>query len=85
MYLYLCVLLHWCWYYYELRFNASMFQDLLRSGVRECAFVFIKFFNWMHCFFSMIFRSDFARLNFYGFYSVVLEKDDVLISVASIR
>ncbi|XP_062169388.1 increased DNA methylation 1 isoform X3 [Alnus glutinosa] len=29
--------------------------------------------------------SDFARLNFYGFYSVVLEKDDVLISVASIR
>lgn len=41
--------------------------------------------NWLHCFFSMIFRSDFARLNFYGFYSVVLEKDDVLISVASIR
>ncbi|KAG7957101.1 hypothetical protein I3843_11G157300 [Carya illinoinensis] len=30
-------------------------------------------------------RSDFARLNFYGFYSVVLEKDGVLISVASIR
>ncbi|KAG2681711.1 hypothetical protein I3760_11G156700 [Carya illinoinensis] len=29
--------------------------------------------------------SDFARLNFYGFYSVVLEKDGVLISVASIR
>lgn len=30
-------------------------------------------------------RSDFARLNFHGFYAVVLEKDDVLISVASIR
>ncbi|XP_022717257.1 increased DNA methylation 1 [Durio zibethinus] len=29
--------------------------------------------------------SDFARLNFFGFYSFVLEKDDVLISVASIR
>ncbi|GMY32013.1 increased DNA methylation 1 isoform X2 [Fagus crenata] len=29
--------------------------------------------------------SDFVRLNFHGFYSVVLEKDDVLISVASIR
>ncbi|KAL9438173.1 hypothetical protein AB3S75_023942 [Citrus x aurantiifolia] len=30
-------------------------------------------------------RSDFARLNFHGFYAVVLEKDDVLISVSSIR
>ncbi|XP_021288478.1 increased DNA methylation 1-like [Herrania umbratica] len=29
--------------------------------------------------------SDFARLNFFGFYSLVLEKDDVVISVASIR
>ncbi|XWS27318.1 hypothetical protein CRYUN_Cryun26dG0104700 [Craigia yunnanensis] len=29
--------------------------------------------------------SDFARLNFFGFYSLVLAKDDVLISVASIR
>ncbi|XP_010535046.1 PREDICTED: increased DNA methylation 1 isoform X2 [Tarenaya hassleriana] len=29
--------------------------------------------------------SNFARLNFDGFYSVVVEKDDVLISVASIR
>ncbi|KAJ0103013.1 hypothetical protein Patl1_04818 [Pistacia atlantica] len=29
--------------------------------------------------------SEFSRLNFHGFYSVVLEKDDVLISVASIR
>ncbi|OIW11576.1 hypothetical protein TanjilG_26942 [Lupinus angustifolius] len=30
-------------------------------------------------------RSDFARLNFQGFYTVVLEKRDVLISVASVR
>ncbi|XP_062096968.1 increased DNA methylation 1 [Humulus lupulus] len=29
--------------------------------------------------------SEFARLNFQGFYTVVLEKDDVLISVASVR
>ncbi|XVE50112.1 hypothetical protein DITRI_Ditri01bG0135500 [Diplodiscus trichospermus] len=29
--------------------------------------------------------SDFARVNFFGFYSLVLEKDDGLISVASIR
>ncbi|GMN54399.1 hypothetical protein TIFTF001_023527 [Ficus carica] len=29
--------------------------------------------------------SEFARLNFQGFYTVVLEKDDVLISVACIR
>ncbi|KAH9778926.1 Increased DNA methylation 1 [Citrus sinensis] len=35
----------------------------------------------LHAFFAW---SDFARLNFHGFYAVVLEKDDVLISVASI-
>ncbi|XP_050216760.1 LOW QUALITY PROTEIN: increased DNA methylation 1 [Mercurialis annua] len=29
--------------------------------------------------------SEFARLNFHGFYTVVLEKDDILLSVASIR
>lgn len=36
-------------------------------------------------FFCMLFRSDFARLNFFGFYTVVLEKDDVLVSAASVR
>ncbi|KAJ8765227.1 hypothetical protein K2173_011907 [Erythroxylum novogranatense] len=29
--------------------------------------------------------SEFARLNFHGFYTMVLEKDDILVSVASIR
>ncbi|WCJ32251.1 Acyl-CoA N-acyltransferase with RING/FYVE/PHD-type zinc finger protein [Euphorbia peplus] len=29
--------------------------------------------------------SEFSRLNFHGFYTLVLEKDDVLLSVASIR
>uniref|UniRef100_A0A7N0VH05 Increased DNA methylation 1 C-terminal domain-containing protein n=1 Tax=Kalanchoe fedtschenkoi TaxID=63787 RepID=A0A7N0VH05_KALFE len=30
-------------------------------------------------------RSNFTRLDFHGFYTVVLEKDDILTSMASIR
>lgn len=45
----------------------------LRTGIHMIPQVL---FNW---------GSDFARLNFQGFYTVVLEKQDVLISVASIR
>ncbi|KAG5254911.1 increased DNA methylation [Salix suchowensis] len=30
-------------------------------------------------------ESDFARLNYFGFYTMVLEKDDVLVSAASVR
>ncbi|CAL5200963.1 unnamed protein product [Lathyrus oleraceus] len=45
----------------------------LRTGIHMIPQVL---YNW---------GSDFARLNFQGFYTVVLEKQDVLISVASIR
>ncbi|GAU38413.1 hypothetical protein TSUD_52380 [Trifolium subterraneum] len=45
----------------------------LRTGIHMLPQVL---YNW---------GSDFARLNFQGFYTVVLEKRDVLISVASIR
>lgn len=40
----------------------------------------------LNCFsLLLLFRSEFARLDFHGFYTAVLEKDDVLLSVASIR
>ncbi|RDX83497.1 Increased DNA methylation 1, partial [Mucuna pruriens] len=49
----------------------SMFDP--RTGIHMIPQVL---YNW---------GSEFARLNFQGFYTVVLEKQDVLISVASIR
>ncbi|KAH7511317.1 hypothetical protein JRO89_XSUnG0210200 [Xanthoceras sorbifolium] len=51
------------------------FQSMVdpRTGIDMIPHVL---YNW---------RSDFARLNFHGFYTVILEKDDVLISVASVR
>ncbi|XP_015577926.2 increased DNA methylation 1 [Ricinus communis] len=51
------------------------FQSMVdpRTGIDMIPHVL---YNW---------RSEFARLNFHGFYTVVLEKDDVLLSVASIR
>ncbi|KAF2287330.1 hypothetical protein GH714_039644 [Hevea brasiliensis] len=51
------------------------FQSMLdpRTGIDMIPHVL---YNW---------GSEFARLNFHGFYTVVLEKDDVLLSVACIR